>query len=167
MVKSKLQRSYQTTWFGGDALQKTLDRTSRDWLTVHHSRTKAALKSHQAHDVLQGIYETNQHPGGDETWRDPRGREGASLGDTAELDLLESKIPADLLNMAKAAFWKKAAPLFARLVWSRMLQDHATCTQPNTHFFFKPFFAKFTYAAFCRTKKGEITGCCAFYPSQK
>lgn len=55
----------------------------------------------KAHDVLQGIYETNQHPGGDETWRDPRGREGASLGDTAELDLLESKIPADLLDMAK------------------------------------------------------------------
>ena len=85
--------------------------------------------------MLQGIYETNQHPAGDETWRDPRGREGASLGDTAELDLLESKIPADLLDMAKAAFWKKAAPLFARLVWSRMLQDHATRTQPNTHFF--------------------------------
>ena len=59
--------------------------------------------------MLQGIYETNQHPGGDETWRDPRGREGASLGDTAELDLLESKIPADLLDMAKAAFWKKSS----------------------------------------------------------
>ena len=35
----------------------------------------------------------------------------------------------------RLCFGKKAAPLFARLVWSRMLQDHATCTQPNTHFF--------------------------------
>eukprot|EP00435_Cladocopium_sp_Y103_P059118 s1576_g21.t1 len=57
--------------------------------------------SAKAHDVLQGIYETNKHPGGDETWRDPRGREGASLGDTLELNSLESKIPADLLDMAK------------------------------------------------------------------
>lgn len=90
------------------------------------ARCFAALKRHQAHDLLQGIYETNQHPGGDETWRDPRGREGASLGDT-ELDSLESKIPADLLDMAKAAGKKQRhslPDLFGQTCFKTMLLVH-------------------------------------------
>ena len=51
----------------------------------------------QAHDVLQGIYESNKHPAGDETWKDPRGLQGASL----QLDS-ESQVPQDLLETVKA-----------------------------------------------------------------
>ena len=153
MVKSKLQRSYQTTWFGGDALQKTLDRTSRDWLTVHHSRTKAALKSHQAHDVLQGIYETNQHPGGDETWRDPRGREGASLGDTAELDLLESKIPADLLDMAKAAFWKKSSATLCQTCLVKNASRPCYMYTAEYTFFFQAFLRQIHICSILQNQK--------------
>eukprot|EP00438_Fugacium_kawagutii_P013077 Skav213378 [mRNA] locus=scaffold797:151888:166430:+ [translate_table: standard] len=66
-----------------------------------HHELDAVLESiaTKVHHALQSIYETNEHPEGDATWKDPRGKAGAELAELNQLDL--ESIPADLLDTAK------------------------------------------------------------------